>query len=431
MGRERSDWRPGPRDEQDGIRVRETGKGPRVEIDFRYRGVRCRERLNFELTPGNWRYAARLRAEVLNAIERGTFKYGDYFPDSKRAAVFGQSTTKDLIEDVLRDFLAECELAIQRGNMSPSTLEGYRKVIVGDLIPEFGRVRAAEFNGGHVRQWVMKQDCTAKTIRNKLSPLRCALDAAVVDNRLPANPIAEAAIKKTIDKVKRPSDFDVDPFSPEERAAFLAACAGDEERDMYEFWFETGLRPGELIALEWSRIDLNGRTAHIDRNFVSKTEKAPKTDAGVRDMELTAIALAALKRQRERTSLAGGRVWRCTRFLQVIGRRRATELGPWMGAEQIRKTSYTPIMRKAGIRWRSMYQIRHTFASTHASAGTNLFWLAGQLGHKTIDVLIKHYARWIPSGGIGPGSTVNLANHQIEDAQTGRAQVIPLSRKRM
>lgn len=428
MGRERVGWRPGERERQEGVGIREFGTGPRIEIYFRYRGVRCRECLKFDVTPGNWRFACRLRGEIINAIALGTFKYGDYFPESKRAIIFGHSTTKDLIADVLRGYLAECEQAARRGNMSPTTLDGYRKIIDGDLIPEFGHVRAADFNSGHVRQWVLKQDCTAKTMRNKLSPLRCALDNAVADGKLPANPIAEAAIKKSIEKVKIASDFDVDPFTQAERAAFLNACVEAEERDMYEFWFETGLRPGELIALEWSRIDWIGATVRIDMNYVAKTTKAPKTAAGIRDVELTDTALATLKRQKERTFLAGGRVWRCTRLLMTKGKRRATEMQQWTGDQQLRKCSYLPIMRKAGVRWRNMYQIRHTFASTHASAGRNLFWLAGQLGHKTIDVLIKHYARWIPQER--GEKTPSTANVHAASTQGRRAEIIPLNQKR-
>lgn len=416
MGRERNGWRPGEGDEQDGVRVREFGTGPRIEIDFRFKGTRCREALKVDLTPGNWRFAGRMRAEILNAIARGTFKYGDYFPDSKRAAIFGQSVTRDTVEQILTRHLAECELAAKRGNMSPSTLASYRKIINGDLIPEFGHVRGADFNSGHIRQWVLKQDCTAKTIRNKLSPLRCAFDTAVADQLIDASPINEVAIQKAIERVQKKSDFVVDPFSPEERAAFLAACDSDEERDMYTFWFETGLRPGELIAVAWRNIDWIGNTLRIDSNYVAATEKGPKTAAGMRDIELSPIAVAALKRQKANTYLADKRIWRCPRHLQIIGKRRSEELVDWESDAQIRKSSYTPIMRKAGVRWRNMYQIRHTYASTHASNGANLFWLARQLGHKTIEVLIKHYARWIPKTPDG----------HVAVTQQPRAKIIPL-----
>lgn len=155
---------------------------------------------------------------------------------------------------------------------------------------------------------------------------------------------------------------------------------------MYEFWFETGLRPGELIALAWPKIDWVHEPARvrIDANVVEYVEKGPKTEAGVRDVELTPLALAALERQRARTFLAGGRVWHSPK----TGK-------PWESDQQLRGTSYLYAMKRAGVRWRNMYQVRHTYASTLLSAGRNLFWVAEQMGHKTVEVLIRHYGRWI------------------------------------
>ena len=74
-----------------GISVRELDSGQNIRIDFIYRGVRCRETLKIEPTKANLKYAERLRGEILNTISLGTFNYPDYFPDSKRAKLFGYS----------------------------------------------------------------------------------------------------------------------------------------------------------------------------------------------------------------------------------------------------------------------------------------------------------------------------------------------------
>src|SRR5262245_8161982 len=47
---------------------------------------------------------------------------------------------------------------------------------------------------------------------------------------------------------------DVDPFSPEEIAAFLAACPA-AWRPYFTVAFWTGVRPGELAALKWGDVD--------------------------------------------------------------------------------------------------------------------------------------------------------------------------------
>lgn len=68
---------------------------------------------------------------------------------------------------------------------------------------------------------------------------------------------------------------------------------------------------------------------------------------------------------------------------------------PWASADAIRKKAWVPILRKAGIRYRNPYQTRHTFATRHISQGANLFWLAGQMGHKGPEMLFRHYGRYL------------------------------------
>lgn len=408
MGGTRIGWHPADTDQQEGVRVREFGTGPRIEIDFRFKGVRCRECLKVELTAGNWKYAGRLRAEVLNAIARNTFRYGDYFPDSPRARLFGHAASSTTLKTLFSNFIGRCEKQVERGNRSPSTLAGYRKIIAGTLGPEFGALRASDLTPGHIRAHILKLDCTAKTIRNMYSVLRIVLDEAVEDGVIETSPLDRMKLSKIIDQVAVKSDFEIDPFKPEERKAFLAACPTDEERDQYAFWLETGLRPGELIAASWPKVDWIGGTLRVDRSIVEHVEKGPKTQAGIRDVQLTPIALAALERQKARTYLAGGRIWRSPKSEK-----------PWETDAQLRRTSYTHIMRKAGIRWRNMYQIRHTFASIHASSGCNLFWLAEQMGHETIEMLIRHYARWIPSLGTEPAT----GNNQRKNDGDGHVMV--------
>lgn len=69
-----------------GVEIRRWSSGKTtLRISFYYRGVQCRETLKLEVTPSNIKYAERLRCEILNTIERGTFSYADYFPQSNLA----------------------------------------------------------------------------------------------------------------------------------------------------------------------------------------------------------------------------------------------------------------------------------------------------------------------------------------------------------
>lgn len=52
-------------------------------------------------------------------------------------------------------------------------------------------------------------------------------------------------------------------------------------------------------------------------------------------------------------------------------------------------------LRKAGMRHRPSYQLRHTFATQCIIKGSPLPFIAKVLGHSTIGTLIRHYAGWI------------------------------------
>lgn len=375
-----------------GIEIRDGKSGGTIRIQFMYRGIKCRETLKLPPTKANLAYATRLRGEIINAIEQNKFSYPDYFPESKRAAIFGHAVTSQTMKLLLDLALKGYEQAVSNGSMSPSTLNGYRKIIHGHLIPEFGKERVKDISPARLRAWIGSLRVTAKAARNIISPLRSVLDDALNDGFIEFNPLDRVALKKLLTQTSEKSTYEVDPFSAKEIAAILAGGV-DAERNMYQFWFETGLRPGELIALEWSKVDFIHNTIRIDTNIVVKTEKGPKTAAGIRDIALTEVALHALRQQKLLTWLAGTRI-----FINPKTRK------SWETEQQIRRTSWQHLLKRVGVRYRNPYQIRHTFASHHVSAGVNLFWLSQQMGHETTEMIIRHYGKWIPTSqrNLGP-----------------------------
>jgi len=55
----------------------------RIQIDFYYRSVRCRETIPLKYTKANKRYANNLLATIKHEIAINTFEYRKYFPNSK------------------------------------------------------------------------------------------------------------------------------------------------------------------------------------------------------------------------------------------------------------------------------------------------------------------------------------------------------------
>lgn len=343
-------------------------------------GMECRETLSIEATPGNIRYATRLRAEVLNAIERRTFKYHEFFPNSPRARLFGPIPSRKTVGDLLHAYLKRAE-----ATLSPSTVRGYREVCKAHLFPQFEKTLLLELVPGELRDWLAGLRLTTKRVRNILTPSRNVLDEAVADELIEFNPLDRIKLEKVLARESRKSEYDPDPFSIDEILAILNACDGQEQN----FWkcaFGSGLRTSEMISLEWAHLDFVHYRICVRKAQVEGVVKEPKTAAGERDIDMLRAAFEALNAQKHYTFLAGARVFLDPRYDN-----------PWVGDRPL-YFRWGRILRRAGVRYRNPYQTRHTFASTLLACGVPSLYVAKQMGHRNTEMVNRHYGRWIEQG---------------------------------
>jgi len=313
-------------------------------------------------------------ATIQHEIAIGTFRYSKHFPESPRAELFDDARAASAtVGDVLNRYLEGLKPSLEY-----STYRDYESAVRHHLQPAFGNIPLRELGTRQIREWIAGLVISAKRINNILIPLRGMLADAYADGLIERDPMDR--IRNLTVRTEEP-----DPFTPEEKHAILAACTDPQHRNLFQFAFWTGLRTSELIALEWKDIDWRRGVARVRRASVRKHIKATKTRAGERDVMLLPPALEALNAQRQHTELRHGRVFYNPRTSE-----------PWETDGQIRKTAWTHILRRAGVRYRNPYQTRHTFASTLLSAGENPMWVAQQMGHKDWAMIRKVYGRWIP-----------------------------------
>ncbi|MFG0598317.1 tyrosine-type recombinase/integrase [Delftia sp. WSY_9] len=380
-----------------GVTVREFATGSRIQIAFTFEGRECREMLPAgPVNKSSIQRAAVLREDIRAKIKAGDFDYAEHFPESPRAGVSRKKA--GLMRALLQKQLETYERQVQNGQLSPSTYNGYAKVINGERMKHWHEVQASDVTPSMLREWITEMDCTSKAIRNMLIPLRSVFEDALNDGLIEFDPFERIALTKLIRQTSRASDYVVQPFTRAEREAILVACREDE-RPMLQFWFNSGLRPGELQALQWEHIDFDKKIARIVLNQVAGVVKAPKTEAGKRDVELNAEAVEALKQQRSVSQARGARVWLNPRTLK-----------PWTTDAQIRKTLWLPVMERAGIEYRNPYQIRHTYASTLLTAGANPWYVAQQLGHEDVEMVFRTYGKFIGEDYQKPRAELRLVS---------------------
>lgn len=369
-----------------GVSLRAFEHEQRIQIAFSYRKVQCRELLPPQpITQSAITYAAGIRAEVLRKIADGVFQYGDYFPGSPRASQFDAGGRRILIGTLLQKQLETYERQVNNKQLSPSTLDGYRKAIHSERMKVWTNQPLSAATPSALRKWIGEIGTTAKFTRNLLTPLRSVFEDALNDDLITFNPFDRIALTKLLKQTASSSEYEVDPFTSEERAALIRSARADE-RAMVQFWFSAGLRPGELMALRWPKVDWIANKVLIDRNQVAGVEKGPKTEAGVRMLDLDELAIAALTEQKVSSFLANEHVWLNPRTGKA-----------WETDAQIRKTLWQPLCQRAGVRYRNPYQVRHSYASGLLTNGTNPWYVAQQLGHVDVQMVFRIYGKFIPA----------------------------------
>lgn len=356
-----------------GVEIRDTS----IRIHFTWLGKAHKKTLKtagkpIPPSPGNVKYAHRLADEIRQKIKFGTFNPAEYFPDDE--ATTGHITT---VADRLTLWIK------LQTNKAPSTLKGYR--IAADWwTDQIGTKPVAALRHSDVLTALATQPkWSGKTINNKVSVLRQALQLALRDGIITADPTA--GIEAASHQSPEPDPFTV--AEAEQIIAALHARYGPQIANYFGFKFFTGLRTSESLALRWDAVDWPSKTITISEAIVlGEHLKRTKTKT-VRTIQLNTRALQFLVDQKPHSmALPDGWI-----FPDPKTQNR------WVDDWSPRRMYWEPILKKLGLRYRSPYQTRHTYATMMLMAGVTPAFAARQMGH-SVQMFLKTYARWMDGG---------------------------------
>lgn len=398
------------------MKQRDTGVYPHgsvdngsIEIQFMYEGRR-RETLDLSPTVANLNYAKLKRRSITDRIALGQFTLDDYrkeFPNSKwlkkrQGGTAGIPTVSRLMEDWYER--KKNGYKHSAGRRYQSSIRVMQKYLEPDLL-------VTKLTPEHLDKIVAKMQAsgaTTKTIRNNLIPLRLACQSVTGRNRLiQTNPVLEMdPIKMTeLEEIRRSNEEEADPFDLSEINTIYEIAATIHNYEQILNFCETniggGFRPGEMFGLGWDDIDFNNNTIDIRRAKTDRKLCLPKTKKSRRTLDMFPSVKAALRRQFAITGLLPP--VDCGPFgkIRFVFLHPAT-MSPWVDYQQFH-AFWKPILRKGGLRYRSPGQMRHTFASLCISAGESEQWIADYMGHATVQMLRKHYARLLKEAARAAG----------------------------
>lgn len=373
-------------------------RGKRIYLSFTYEGRRYREMLDDDPTPENLKFAEGLREKILREIKNGNFQFEKYFPRSAKSREHAKKNPRQPISMALDEFMARARLTCQK-----STLKDYQSSIDCHLKPTFGNFQLCDLTAEHIAQWISGLKITRKRVSNILVPLRMTTAHAITKRLIDEDPffrVPELGLFVNLDDGEEDT---VDPFNPTEIQKILGAMKG-QVRNFFKFAFSTGLRTSELIALKWSDINRDNNTIKVQRAYVLQEMKKTKTSSGKRDVDLNAQAISALKDQGRYTGMENDFIFHDPDTNKI-----------WQGDGALRKKAWKPALELSGIRYRYPYQTRHTWASLALLAREPELYVAKQLGHANVEMVRRHYGKYIPGADTDAGKRIDKVFQDMKD----------------
>jgi integrase len=278
-----------------------------------------------------------------------------------------------------------------------NTRREYRRLLVNFALTYFDReVRVRDLDSVAVQQfvdWLTTRPgrdgrLRDRSIANILTPLRLALDAAVAEGLLEANPAQHVVLPRR--RNGRAWSSSERRYLTRAELVRLLDEVPSKWRPLFELLAATGLRISEAIGLRWSDLALDGDSPHlhVKRAIVKGVLVAPKSRHGARLIALTPDLAATLRTYRPNGAPEDAFVF--------PGRDGAAS-----DQGSLRRRVLVPAAGRAGLTGVGFHTLRHTCASMLIESGLSPLRLQRWMGHHSAGFTLETYGHLI-DGDLGP-----------------------------
>jgi integrase len=320
---------------------------------------------------------AEAEAEAVKII--ATTTNGQYVETSK-------TTVREFVERWLRDWATP--------NVSNKTYARYEQLLRKHVCGRIGERRIQKLRAADLQELYAGLQRDGKGDKGGLDARTC-LHVHRVLHRVLRHAAQWGAVHQNVAAlVDAPTvpEKEIEILTPAQVKAVLQSLRGRSIYVIASTALGTGMRRGELLALRWQDVDLDGGKLRVERSLEQTKRgglvfKAPKTRHGRRTITLPASTVAELRthwraQQERRLSFGLGKAPEDSLVFSTLD-------GSTRSPNALTK-EWSLAMKSAGLT-ATLHSLRHTHASTLIASGLDVLTISRRLGHGSPAITLKVY----------------------------------------
>ena len=299
-----------------------------------------------------------------------------------------QLTGKVKAEMAFGDWLDFWYQQYAKQTLRPTTQSGYENMIYNHIIPDIGKIPLNKLTQNDLQQFYTRLKNGGRKVRTELygkglsdrmvrgchAMCRKALEKAVADGIIRINPAIGCKLPP-----KKAKEMQV--LTREEMQRFMAQAKADGYFELFLLELCTGMRRGEIVALQWDDLNMQTGELHICRQATTVHGNihicAPKTKSSIRTVILPPDIVKILAEYKKRIN---------SRWMFPSPVKEDAPYHPSAIRKVLDRT-----LERAECKHVRFHDLRHTFATTALANGMDVKTLSAIIGHISSETTLNIY----------------------------------------